>query len=181
MSHAPTKQTINDLNYWVGSSPSVLGNNIGGLKNPDQVAYFVCENSTDNGVDFDYPPFEGGRVDGVLRVLDATAGQNLFEKVSAAFKRKKFATDMVESDNDGVVALWNAGEQIILFVGDTSGSFVQDMWYDTCRFASIPPFEEGATASSLRFNVTKLSNVPADLAQIIGSLMPSTTRSRATL
>lgn len=181
MSHAPAKQTINDLNYWVGSAPSVLGNNIGGLKNPDQVSYFVCENSTDNGVDFDYPPFEAGRVDGVLRVLDPSEGQDLFEKVSAAFKRKKFATDMVDSDNDGVVALWSVGEKVVLFVGDTAGSFVQDMWYDTCRFASIPPFDEGATASSLRFNAATLSDVSEDLAQMIGSLTPSSSRSRVTL
>lgn len=181
MSHAPVKQTANDLNYWVGSSPSVLGNNVGGLKNPDQVSYFVCENSTDNGVDFDYLPFEGGRVDGVLRVLEAVEGQDLFEKVAAAFKRKKFATDMVESDNDGVVALWNTGDKVVLFVGDTSGSFVQDMWYDTCRFAGVPPFEEGSTASSVRFNATHLNDVSAELAQVIGELSPSTSRSRVTL
>lgn len=181
MSHAPVKQTANDLNYWVGSNPAVLGNNVGGLKNPDHVSYFVCENSTDNGVDFDYPPFEGGRVDGVLRVLSAAEGQDLFDKVSAAFKRKKFATDMVESDNDGIVALWNIGEQVVLFVGDTAGSFVQDMWYDTCRFAGVPPFDEGATASSVRFNAAKLSDVSEELAQVIGSLAPSTSRSRVTL
>lgn len=181
MSHAPVKQTANDLNYWVGSNPGVLGNNVGGLKNPDQVSYFVCENSTDNGVDFDYPPFEGGRVDGVLRILDAPEGQDLFEKVSAAFKRKKFATDMVEADNDGVVALWNVGEKVVLFVGDTAGSFVQDMWYDTCRFASVPPFEEGATASSVHFNASTLSDLSEGLTQVIGSLAPSISRSRVTL
>lgn len=181
MSNAPIKQTANDLNYWVGSSPAVLGNNVGGLKNPDQVSYFVCENSTDNGVDFDYSPFESGRVDGVLRVLGAEEGRDLFEKVSAAFKRKKFATDMVEADNDGVVALWDLGDRVALFVGDTSGSFVQDMWYDTCRFAGVPPFEEGATASGLRFNAMALNDVSEELGEVIGWLSPSSTRSRATL
>lgn len=181
MSDAPVKQTANDLNYWVGSNPSVLGNNIGGLKTPDHVAFFVCENSTDNGVDFDYPPFEAGRVDGVLRVLDAQSGRDLFDKVSAAFKRKKFAGDMVEADNDGVVALWNMGEQVVLFVGDTAGSFVQDMWYDSCRFSGVPPFEESSSVSGVRFDAAQLTDVSLDVAEVLSALTPSTPRVRAGL
>ena len=166
-------QTPDELNYWVGRSPAVLGNDIGGLKTPDQVSYFVCENLTDDGVQFEQPPFQAGRVDGVLRVLPTTEGNDLFGRVSAAFSRKNFAHQMVDANNDAVVALWTLDEDTVaLFVGESNGSLVQDMWYDSCRFAGIPPFEDGAVVDSSRFDIASAA-VPAALSATVQSLRPT--------
>lgn len=180
MSQAPQMQTTNELNYWVGTSPDVLGNDIGGLSAPVKTTYFVCENLTDDGLNFDAAPFRAGRLDGVLRLMDAEEGEKIFESVSATLSRRAFAGKMVENDNDAVVALWEVGDKRLLFVGESETSLLQDAWYDCCRFAGIPPFDAGVAFSATGFDVSKIPSdeIGEELTNVISQLKAPVVRAK---
>lgn len=157
MSNAPVEKMFNDQTFWLISDPSVLGN-VAGFKIPDRVAAFVSDVSTDDGHFFDSIPFQAGSLDAVLCVLTEEEADTLFNAVSASFSRKQFALEMMDNGNDGIVATWSLPDgRVALLAGDAGGaSLVQDMWYDSCRFAKIPPFEEDRVFDSSLFSAEKL-------------------------
>ena len=183
MSLAPVAKTVNEENYWLVSNPSALGD-IAGFRAPDRVSAFVSESATDDGEVFDYAPFEGGKIDAVLCVLTEEEADTLFTSISAAFSRRQFAADMLEAGNEGLVATWNLPDgRVALLASDLGGSsLVQDMWYASCRFAKIPPFEEGRVYDSSHFSADKLREKGSSaMVSVADSLAFAPTKARPRL
>lgn len=154
------ERSFNDLRYWIGNDPSVLGGDVCGLRTPDKVSYFVCENSTDDGVNFDYPPFESGRMNGVLRLMTNEEAEDVYSRVEATLPRRKFASDMVEGDNDAVIALWKVDdEHSLMLIAEKELSMLRDSWYDSSRFSKVSPYMEGLSVSGVNFDANNFINL----------------------
>lgn len=128
------------LKHWIVTSPEAMGGNLAGLKTPDAVTALVIDGfSTDNGKDFEYPPFEAGRQDAIFMVLPSEVGGRVFERMQKYVAGRQSAKENLEDENEVAVALWVLNnDSVAILVADSGGmEHAQDAFEKTLGFEKI--------------------------------------------
>lgn len=126
--------------HWIISSPEAMGGNVAGLRTPDAVVALVIDGfATDDGQNFEYPPFEAGRQDAVFMVLEEEVGLRVFERLDKYVRGRQSAKENLEDQNEVVAARWDLGNgKIGILVGDSTGSeHIQNAFETTLGFEKI--------------------------------------------
>ena len=146
------------LKHWILTDPSTMGGDLAGLRTPDAVSALVIDGfSTDNGTDFEYPPFEAGRQDAVFMVLPAESGQRVFEGLSRYVAGRQSLKENLEDENEVVAAIWNLSEEkVAILVADSSGSeHIQNAFEQRLMMEKIYLQRSGAVIDQL-FDASKV-------------------------
>ena len=162
--------TINDTPFWMSDDTSLIPT--GPLRRPDRACMLLNEASTDDGVTFETPAFEEGRVNAVVALVPSEMASTLFEKMASALPRKKVAEELIDSFAQAGVALWNMDDSnSLMMIVDTKTSVAEDLWYDICRFAGLPPYEEDRVVAKQEFSWSDVQ--PSALVSAISTLRPA--------
>lgn len=128
------------IKHWIVTSPEAMGGNLAGLKTPDAVTALVIDGfSTDNGKDFEFPPFDAGRQDATFMVLPSDVGGRVFERMEKYVAGRQSAKENLEDENEVAVALWVLNkDSVAILVADSGGmEHAQDAFEKTLGFEKI--------------------------------------------
>ena len=162
--------TLNDTPFWMSDDTNLIPS--GPLRSPDRAIMLVNEASTDDGVTFEAPVFEEGVVNAVVALVPTDMSSTLFDKMASALPRKKVAEELLDSFAEAGVALWNIDDaNSLMMIVDTKTSVAEDLWYDICRFAGLPPYEEDRVVAKQGFSWSAVE--ASSLAPILVQLRPA--------
>lgn len=146
-------------NFWIVTDPAAMGNDLGGLRNPDAVVALVIDGfSTDDGSTFDKAPFARGTSDAIFMVLDSESGTKVFDRMAGYVQGRPSRKENVESDNEVVVGKWElASGQVALMVADAGGvDHAQSAFEKSLGFEDILLQRSDKAVMSSRFDVARV-------------------------
>lgn len=152
-----------DLNHWIISDPTLLGDNVAGLRAPDEVVAMVIEGfATDNAVDFEYPPFGAGRMDAIFIVLDKERADPVFTLMGNYVRGRKGLKENLNDENEVVAARWNlANDQVALLVADSGAcENAQDAFEQALGFNGIHVYRSENVVVAPQFDAKGVLSKP---------------------
>ena len=112
--------------FWILTDPRSLGQDVAGLRTPDAAAAVVIDGyATDDGKNFEYPPFKSGKASATFMVLPKEVGERVYEKTAAHVISRRSIQQNVEGaiDNEVLAAKWNLEDgRVALLVADAGES-----------------------------------------------------------
>lgn len=86
--------------------------NVGGLAAPDQMTAFVLNGyETTDGKSFESMPFQAGKMNGSLIIVDKEVGETVYERVSKYVSGKGTIEQCREDENQQMIAKWNLKDE----------------------------------------------------------------------
>lgn len=155
-------ENIEDSVYWVLNSSEEIApikKNVGGLANPDQMTAFVLNGyESDDGKNFENLPFEGGRMNGALILIDTSIADVVYPRVSRFVKSKGSINECVEDEVQHAVASWNLenDKTAILVLSSSANSLVQEALEKELGFFKVKLHRSLDASFSADFDVRSL-------------------------
>lgn len=154
-------ENIEDNLYWVLSSSedvAPIKKNVGGLTNPDQMTAFVLNGyESDDGKVFDRPPFEGGKMDGALILVDTHVADTVYPRIARFISSKGTINACVEDEVQHAVASWSLeNDRTALLVLSSESSQIQEALEKELGFFKVKLHRSLDASFSADFDVNAL-------------------------
>lgn len=150
-----------DQVYWIlktNEEVAPILANVGGLANPDQMTAFVLNGyESDDGKNFEKPPFEGGKMDGALILVDTSVADTVYPRIARFINSKGTINACVEDEVQHAVASWNLeNDRTALLILSSESSQIQEALEKELSFFKVKLHRSLDASFSADFDVNTL-------------------------